>query len=104
MAYDLALDRNNDLVFAANKDLLGVSGTAIYDQRIKTRLKIRRGSWVLDLDLSIGSRLDMALGKTADKAMSEIVTLVHEALDHMEDISVVSVEVVPPTDERASML
>jgi len=105
MSYDLALGPTNDLIFAANRDLLGVSGTAIYDQRIKTRLKIRRGTWVFDSEKKLGSRIELVLGRSSDRAASEVTAFVHEALDDMEDIVVTGVQVeIPDAATRASML
>jgi hypothetical protein len=105
MSYDLALGPSNDLMFAANRDLLGVSGTAIYDQRIRTRLKIRRGTWVFDSEKKLGSRIDLVLGRSSDRAASEITAFVHEALADMSDIIVTGVQtVIPDQDTRASML
>jgi hypothetical protein len=99
MSYDLALGPTNDLLFGSNRDLLGVDGYAIYEQRIRTRLKIRRGSWVFDTDKTLGSRLDLLYGRISEQAVGEINTFVNEALDDMEDIAVtnVQVEVAPQT-------
>jgi len=105
MSYDLALGPTNDLVFAANRDLLGVSGRAMYDQRIKTRLKIRRGTWVFDVEKKLGSRLDLVLGRASESAMTEVTAFVHEALDGMDDVTITSVEVTSPDENtRFSIL
>lgn len=103
MAYDLAIGPSNDLIFSANRDLLGVSGYPLYEQRIKTRLKIKRGSWVFDTDHTLGSRLDLALGRTTEQAMSEITAFVHEALADMDDIAVAGVGITTdPNDTTGS--
>lgn len=104
MSYDLALDRNNDLVFSASRDLLTAQGTAVVEQRIKTRLKIRRGSWVFDEEKRIGSRLDSILGRESNQAASRVSALVFEALNDADDIQVTRVDVIPSSDSRASML
>lgn len=101
--YDLAISPNNDLIFAANRDLLGVSGYALYEQRIRLRLKIKRGSWVFDVSHTLGSRIDLVLGRTSEQAMSELTAFVHEALADMEDINVARVTLeADPNDTTAS--
>lgn len=89
--YDLAVSENGDLMFQANRDLLGVSGAALIEQRIRTRLKIPRGSWTYDDDKSLGSRLHIVLNHDVERAMTEIPVFVREALDEMEDITILDV-------------
>jgi hypothetical protein len=92
MAYDLALASNGDLIFAANRDLLGVSGTPQIEQRISLRIKIPRGSWVYDEDQRLGSRMHRALQQSPDRAMVEIPIIIREALDDMDDIAIGEVQ------------
>lgn len=93
MAFDLALAANGDLVFAANRDWLGVSGTPQIEQRMRLRMKIPRGSWVYDENQRIGSRIHRVLRQTPDRAAVEIPIFVREALDDMNDISIGDVQV-----------
>jgi hypothetical protein len=94
MAYDLALAANGDLIFAANRDFLGVSGTPQIEQRIRMRIKIPRGSWVYDENQRIGSRIHRVLQQAPDRAVIEIPIFVREALDGMSDVSIQDVQVV----------
>lgn len=104
MAYDLALGSTNDLLFGASRDLLGVSGIALYEQRIRTRLKIDRGSWVYDDRNTLGSRLNNALGTITQQTISEITMYVHEALDTMDDVKITKVSVEPDPENDTSVL
>jgi hypothetical protein len=45
MSYDLAISEHGDLILAGNRDLGGVSGVDLLNQRIQTRLRLHRGSW-----------------------------------------------------------
>lgn len=98
MAFDLALSEHNDLIFAANRDLLGVGGVELVEQRIKLRIKMERGSWVYDINQDLGSNVHRALGKVYDLAASEIPTWVRQALEPMEDIQVHEVQMRQPVD------
>jgi hypothetical protein len=105
MSFDLALGPSGDLVFAANRDLLGVSGFALYEQRIRTRLKIERGSWVFDVNGTLGSRISGLLRRGSSQAMTEITAYVHEALDSMDDITVSNISIEPdPNNSRGDTL
>lgn len=92
--FDLAISEHGDLIFAANRDLLGVDGTTLIEQRIRTRLKIPRGSWVYDVDQSLGSRIHIVLNHDVERAHSEIPMFVKEALDEMEDVSIGEVQLI----------
>jgi phage baseplate assembly protein W len=94
MAFDLALAPNGDLVFAANRDWLGVSGTPQIEQRMRTRIKIPRGSWVYDENQGLGSRIHRVLQQAPDRAVIEIPVFIREALDDMDDIAIQDVQVV----------
>lgn len=98
MAFDLAISEHNDLIFAANRDLLGVGGVELVEQRIKLRIKMERGSWVYDINQDLGSNVHRALGKVYDLAASEIPTWVRQALEPMEDIQVQEVQMRQPVD------
>ena len=104
MSWDLALGPTNDLILSPSGDFLGVQGINLIEQRIRLRLKIRRGSWVYDTDGTLGSRIDSLLSKTSQQAISEVGAFVHEALDSMDDISVTNIEVEPSDNGRTMVL
>lgn len=93
MPFDLALDLNGDLMFGSNRDLLGASGDALTAQRIKVRLKVPRGEWVLDSDGTLGSRLELVLRRDPNKAAAEIPIFVDEALNTMDDVEITGVKI-----------
>lgn len=98
--YDLALSKYFDLVVSASRDLAGVSGNGIAGQRIKTRLRIERGSWVLNPD--IGSILTSSLSRLTNENLEHIPAIVTEALSPLhEDIEVVNVEVTKLSETEA---
>lgn len=88
MAYDLALSENGDLIFAANRDLQGVSGIALVEQRIRLRLRMMRGQWQFDTEARLGSRLYTLPGKPIEDATPQAQVFVREALRDMDDISI----------------
>lgn len=88
--FDLALAANGDLVFAANRDLAGVSGIDLIEQRIKLRLKLRRGTWLYDPERTLGSQLFRLSGASADEASTALTAYVQEALRPMASEIVVN--------------
>lgn len=103
MALDLAIDSNGDLVFAPNRDLDVRTGQATVDQRIRVRLMIYGGEWMLDpTGGQLGSRLHDALRLPLWQAREQIGLIVREALEPMDDIRVRDVDVTDnPDDSRA---
>jgi hypothetical protein len=95
MAVDLAFDfKKGDLAIAPNKDIDRKTGISLIEQRIRVRLKIVQGQWLLDPSGgSLGSRLIDALRLPMFRAQDEIPLLVHEALQPMTDITVTRVQV-----------
>lgn len=83
MSWDLALV-NGDLVFAANRDLAGISGTDLLEQRMKTRLRVLRASWVYDRDGTFGSNLHRLIGMAPEAANTAVIAYVREALRPMD--------------------
>jgi len=104
MAWDLALGPTDDLVISSHKDLLGVSGLDLVEQRIRLRLKIVRGSWIYDETGALGSRVASVIGKSSDQAMSELTAYVHEALALMEDIVISNVTLEAVDKDRSIKL
>lgn len=105
MPVDLAFDfKVGDLAIAPNKDLDRKTGADLVEQRIRVRLKIIQGSWLLDpTGGSLGSRLTDALRLPMFRATTEIPLMVQEALEPMDDISVTNVVVEPDEDDSSSV-
>lgn len=90
MAFDLALSEHGDLVFSGNRDLAGVSGVDLIEQRIKLRLKLRRGTWLYDENRTLGSQLFRLSGVSGSQASTALAAYVQEALRPMSDEIVVN--------------
>lgn len=106
MAVDLAFDFvKGDLKIAPNKDLDRVTGSALTNQRIRTRLLIVQGQWLLDPSGgTLGSRLNEALRMPLYRAESEVPLLVHEALEPMDDIDVTNVTCETDADDSKALV
>ena len=102
--WDLALSQYGDLIFAANRDFLGVAGVPRVEQCIRTRIKIPRGSWVYDTEQKLGSRVHGALNHGRERAAQEIPIFVHEALDDMPEITVGEIDVASEDDRNINLL
>lgn len=100
MAYDLAISSHGDLIMSGNRDLAGVSGSDLLDQRIKLRLIVHRGTWYYDTYGTLGSNLYKVLG-VAPQAALEIEAYVREALRSMEEISIENIEALYNEDLKA---
>jgi phage gp46-like protein len=85
VSFDLAISDNGDLIVSGSRDLQGCSGSALVQQRIRLRLRMRRGSWSLDRKSSLGSQLHTLFGQPTEKATSAIIGFVHQALAPMAD-------------------
>ena len=103
MPYDLALSSLGDLIVTAHRDLAGISGSALTDQRIVTRLRLHRGAWKYDFDQNLGSQLYTLSGTPADRAAEYVDAYVREALADMQEITVVQVQTYP-TDHDLTMV
>src|SRR5215467_5672355 len=77
--YDLAISPHGDLIMSGNRDLAGVSGVDLVNQRITIRLVSHRGTWFYDTDKTFG--------KSADSAL-DVDARVREALRPMSDIDI----------------
>lgn len=90
MAVDIAFDNTiGDLLATPGNDVGLYSGEAVVAQRMRTRLKIPLGSWILDpTGGSLGSRLYDATRMPVSRAIGEIPMIVKEALLPMTDIRV----------------
>jgi hypothetical protein len=100
MAYDIALSENFDLVVTGSRDLAGIDGDDLIAQRIKTRLRIERASWVLDDVGSLGSDIHQYFGSPSDKFIQVLPTLIRQALAEMDDIEIVDIVVTPQTTHQ----
>ena len=96
--WDIEISEHGDLVFAGNHDLETVEGTQVINQRIITRLRIRRGSWIFNRDSSLGSDLDSAMGRPQSQQLENFPTIIANALAPMEDeIDIQDIQIVPET-------
>ena len=99
MPWDLALDgETGDLLFSPTHDLLGATGDGLTNQRILLRCRIPRGAWQYDEEGTLGSRLAAISRAPSARQLAEAPSLVQEALEPMDDISVGDVQV--STDEN----
>ena len=93
--FDLAIDPNGDLVFAGNLDLQGATGDQVAEQRVIIRLKIPRGSWIYDIDGTLGSQLREIIRNARSYSVDRARTYVMDALKDAGDIAVSDVEITP---------
>lgn len=93
MSWDLAISEHGDFIFNANRDLAGVSGTDLIEQRMKIRMRLMRGSWTYDEAGTLGSNLRSLVGMAPDRAATVAPALVREALRPMDEIVVDDVRV-----------
>jgi phage gp46-like protein len=103
MAWDLQISNLSDLMYGPGRDFQTITGDALLQQRIMLRLRMTRGSWILDDTKSLGSNLNFALRMGQPAALEELDTLVHEALEPISDeISIAEIQVKPSeTDVNA---
>lgn len=94
MAYDIAISENGDLIMTAHRDLAGISGSALIEQRMKLRLRLHRGEWIFDSQQTFGSQLFSLAGLSAGDASKYAAAYVREALRDMPEISVTDVQLV----------
>jgi phage gp46-like protein len=103
LSFDLAIDyTTGDLLNAPNRDIQGRTGPDVYEQRIRIRLKIQRGTWALDPSGGeLGSRILELARVSSARAVQEIEQYVREALEPMTDITVrdVTAKVNPKTQK-----
>jgi len=87
MSYDLVVSEHGDLIMSSNRDLAGVSGADLIEQRIKIRLRMHRGSWFYDLNDTLGSMLYQIIGNHPESSL-QVDSRVREALQPMDEISI----------------
>jgi hypothetical protein len=94
ISVDLAIDRETgDLLVSASNDIELVTGVAETQQRISLRLRVQKGSWLLDPSGGeLGSTLVSLTRTKIEQALASIPLLVREALAPMEDIRVEDVD------------
>jgi len=93
MAYDIALSELTDVIVNASRDLAGISGDALINQRIKTRLKIERGSWLLDDNGTLGSMIFAYFGDPMERFEDRLPDVVRQALENMTEIQIDNIDV-----------
>jgi phage gp46-like protein len=94
MAFDLAISEHGDLIMTAHRDLAGISGSGLVEQRMRIRMMLHRGEWIFDSTASLGSQLHTLSGMPSDQASRYASAYVREALKDMEEISVEDVQVI----------
>ena len=99
MPYDIAISNLGDLILAGNRDLAGITGTALIEQRIRMRLRLHRGAWKYDFEHNLGSQLYTLAGTPAQNAATYCDAYVREALAEMPEITVVEVQSIPTTED-----
>jgi phage gp46-like protein len=96
MPWDLQISNFSDLMFGPSRDWQPITGEELLKQRIILRLRMQRGSWILDDSGDLGSNLHFTLRMQQPVALEELDTLVTEALEPMSDeITVLDIEVKP---------
>jgi hypothetical protein len=105
MPWDIAVDgETGDWIFDPARDILAVSGIALARQKIITRLKIPRGSFVYDEDGTLGSRLAELARGNVQVALAETPRMVREALADMPDISIKNVYAYISEDDSSKVV
>jgi hypothetical protein len=101
MSFDLAISEHGDLVLSGNRDLSGISGEDLLNQRIMLRLRLHRGTWFYDEQGTLGSNLHKVMINSADKDL-QIEGRVQEALAEMADeIDIIQVDSKYREDEKS---
>lgn len=101
MSWDFRLDRETgDWVFDGNRDMMGVDSDELIRQRIYIRMRIPRGSFIYDTEKVLGSRAYSALRFSTERNLRDLPTIVEEALEGMDDISVTSIEVEADENDK----
>lgn len=98
--FDLKIDQNGDLAFAGNLDLMGAVGDQVSEQRVIVRLKIPKGTWIYDIEGTLGSQLREIIRNARSYTADRARTYVMDALSPASDISVAEVQIIP--SERGS--
>lgn len=92
--WDLHISAFNDLIFGTKRDFQIVTGDHLLEQRVMLRLRMKRGSWVLDETKDLGGNLDFALRMNMPTAIDELELLVAEALEPISDeIAIESIDI-----------
>lgn len=94
MSFDLKLNlATGDLEWNSIRDLSGVEAENLIQQRIHTRLKIERGSFIYDRTGTLGSRLSAMLASGVPRNAQSLRMLIQEALTPMDDINITNIDV-----------
>jgi hypothetical protein len=89
--WDMVLSEHGDLIIAGNRDLQGISGIDLVNQRIRMRLRVHRGTWFYDENDTFGSNLYQIIGKAPASGI-QVESYVREALRPMDDISITEID------------
>jgi len=86
MAWDIQLEsETGDLVFSPARDYAGVSGEQILRQRISIRCKIPKGTYMYDVDGTLGSTLHLVPRASSEIQLQNAQAAVMDALAPMSD-------------------
>lgn len=102
MPWDIQQEgETGDVVFTPTHDLAGISSEGLLKQRVIMRCRVRRGTWLYDLDGNFGSNLLQVTRSPSRSQIDATRAAVIEALEPMSDeIKIHSVDVVKK-DESA---
>lgn len=103
MSFDLAIDYNTgDLKLSPRRDIDVRTGTEVLAQRIRVRLRVIQGEWVLDPENgALGSRMIDLMRMSIWQAELDAPRIIREALEPMDDIQINSVTCqIDPKDNR----
>jgi hypothetical protein len=89
--WDMVLSEHGDLIIAGNRDLQGISGIDLVNQRIRMRLRVHRGTWFYDENDTFGSNLYQIIGKAPASGI-QVESYGREALRPMDDISITEID------------
>lgn len=105
MAVDLAIEYNTgDLLIAPNGDFDRRVGEDTIEQRIRVRLRIYQGEWMLDpTNGTLGSRLHEVARLPDFRAVQETSLIIREALEPMDDITIQDVQVIIDPNTRTKI-
>lgn len=102
MPVDFAMTDHGDWLFNSSGDLQAIEGAGLIRQRIVTRLKIPRGTWIFDDTGNLGSDLALAVNQpTIEKAAEAAKGHIGKALMPMYDVNVIDIQMMK-TDETTN--
>lgn len=103
--WDVAVDpTTGDFMFGPTRDLIGVTGSALIEQRILTRAKIPRGSFRYDDTGTLGSNLNKISSSPLERQLREAPALLGEALEPMTDVEIHGIDATVNSNKHLSLV